>query len=421
MMNPTPIRLEYRRAADLVAYERALRKRDPAKNRMRASIRVFGLRVPPLVHGNTVIDGQLRIEAAIEEGYTEIPVIPCDDWNAAQIKAFRLLANRSASWAEFDLKLVALEIQELKALDFDLDLTGFSAVEINRFLGPAESAESIPEPPKEAVTRTGDLWLLENSHRVLCGDATSAEDVSRLLDSTTPVAMVTDPPYGVEYDPTWRERAGLGPQRQTGTVLNDDRVDWSQAFLLFHGDIAYVWHAGVHAAEVAAGLEATGLRIRAQIIWAKQHFALGRGDYHWQHEPCWYCVREGKRSNWCGDRRQSTLWEVPNLNPFGGASDESATGHGTQKPIELMRRPLLNNTRCGDSVYDPFLGSGTTLIAAELTNRVCYGLEIDPRYVDVVVTRWQKLTGKPATLQTDGRTFDQMAAERGLATATVEG
>jgi hypothetical protein len=159
-------------------------------------------------------------------------------------------------------------------------------------------------------------------------------------------------------------------------------------------------------------IEAAGLRIRAQIIWAKQHFALSRGDYHWQHEPCWYAVREGKSSNWSGDRTQSTLWQVANLNPIGGSCEEPATGHGTQKPVELMRRPILNHTARGDVVYDPFLGSGTTLIAAELTERVCYGLDIDSRYVDVIVTRWQKLSGKQATLDADGRSFDETAAER---------
>jgi DNA modification methylase len=423
MTKPTPIHIEYRRIADLQPYSRKLRKSDVAtRNRMRGSLKEFGFRIPALIFHNIVVDGQLRIDAAVEEGYTEIPVIVCDDWTAAQVKAFRLMANRSASWAEFDLELVALEIQELNAIDFNLDLTGFTPVEIDGFLfgEQTEPEESIPAPPNDAVTRLGDLWLL-GSHKVLCGDATSAEAVNRLLDSVMPVAMVTDPPYGVEYDPIWRGLAGLGRPRQTGTVANDDRVDWSPAFKLYRGDVAYVWHAGVHAAEVAASLEAAGLRIRAQIIWSKQHFALGRGDYHWAHEPAWYCVREGKRSNWCGDRKQSTIWQVANLNPFGGAREETATGHGTQKPIELMRRPLLNNTRSGDSVYDPFLGSGTTLIAAELTDRVCYGLEIDPRYVDVLVSRWEKLTGKKATLQTDGRTFEQMAAERGLATVTVEG
>ena len=153
------------------------------------------------------------------------------------------------------------------------------------------------------------------------------------------------------------------------------------------------------------------MRIRAQIIWMKQHFALGRGDYHWQHEPGYYAVRDGKSSNWCGDRTQSTVWQIPNLNPFGGSRQEEATGHGTQKPVELMRRPILNNTKRGDIVYDPFLGSGTTLIAAASTNRICYGLDIDARYVDVLVRRWQRFTGKTA-VDGDGRSFDEIAAER---------
>ena len=195
---------------------------------------------------------------------------------------------------------------------------------------------------------------------------------------------------------------------------NDDRADWVEAYKLFPGDVAYVWHAGVHAAEVARGLEASGFSIRSQIIWAKQHFALSRGDYHWHHEPCWYAVREGKSSRWCGDRSQSTLWQVANLNPIGGSREE-ATGHGTQKPLELMRRPILNNSVRGDVVYDPFLGSGTTLIAAEATERNCCGLDIDPRYVDVIVRRWQQFTGKQAVLEAGGRSFDQLAAERPVA------
>jgi hypothetical protein len=165
----------------------------------------------------------------------------------------------------------------------------------------ADPPEEILEPSATPVSRLGDLWCC-GSHRVLCGDATSSQDVERLFGSLRPELMLTDPPYGVQYDPEWRERAGLGRQRQTGAVANDDRADWSLAYQLFPGDVGYVWHAGVHAAEVADGLTSAGLRIRAQIIWAKQHFALSRGDYHWQHEPCWYAVREGKSSNWCGDR-----------------------------------------------------------------------------------------------------------------------
>jgi DNA modification methylase len=223
--------------------------------------------------------------------------------------------------------------------------------------------------------------------------------------------MIADEPYGISYSPMWREEAGLGKIRQTGAVQNDDQVDWVKAYQLFPGDVAYVWHAGVHTAEVARNLESCGFRTRSQIIWVKQHFALSRGDYHWQHEPCWYAVREGKTSHWCGNRKQSTVWQVPNLNPIGGTGEE-ATGHGTQKPVELMRRAILNNSASGDVVYDPFLGSGTTLIAAEKTDRVCYGIDIDPRYVDVIVRRWQQLTGKHAVLEGDQRSFEEITAER---------
>jgi DNA modification methylase len=313
-------------------------------------------------------------------------------------------------------------MQELKTFAFDLELTGFDSLEIDDLLFDNQeenSTDEVLDPSEKPVSQLGDLWCC-GPHRVLCGDATLSEDVLRLFGTFKPELMVTDPPYGVEYDPEWRERAGLGRQRQIGAVANDDRVDWSAAYRLFPGDVAYVWHAGLHAAEVAAGLGSAGLRIRAQIIWAKQHFALGRGDFHWQHEPCWYAVREGKSSNWCGDRTQSTLWEVPNLNPIGGNRDEEATGHGTQKPLELMRRPILNHTRRGGLVYDPFLGSGSTLIAAELTERVCLGVDIDPRYVDVIVTRWQKQTGRAATLESTGSTFEQVRSERAEAVEEVQ-
>jgi DNA modification methylase len=155
-----------------------------------------------------------------------------------------------------------------------------------------------------------------------------------------------------------------------------------------------------------------GFEIRAQIIWAKQHFVFGRGNYHWQHEPCWFAVRQGKKSRWRGDRTQSTLWEVANLNPHGGNREEQPSGHSTQKPVELMRRPIVNHTEPGETMYDPFLGSGTSLLAAEKTNRLCYGMDIDPQYVDLAIVRWQEATRRTATLDGDGRTFEEITQER---------
>ena len=405
----------------LVFYSRKLRKNDHAVGRMIQSIQQFGFKVPILaLSSGEVVDGDLRLKAALKLGLDEVPVILCDEWSEAQVKAFRLMVNRSATWADFDLEEVSIEIKELQALNFDLSFTGFQPLELDRLMfgtGPeADQAREISSDSGKAVSRVGDLFQC-GDHRVLCGDATSESAVDMLFADAKAVLMVTDPPYGVLYNPMWREHAGLGRQRQVGLVANDNQVDWSSAYSHFHGDVVYVWHAGVHAAEVAANLESVGFRIRAQIIWAKQNFALGRGDYHWKHEPCWYAVREGKSSNWSGDRTQSTVWEVANLNPIGGSSDEPATGHSTQKPIALMRRPILNNTLPGQIVYDPFLGSGTTMIAAESVERICFGLEIEPRYVDVIVRRWQSFTGKSAVHPASGRSFDELAAER---TAAVE-
>ena len=400
----------------LIPYSRNLRKHDHAVERMVASIQAFGFKIPILARSNgEVVDGHLRLKAAQKLGLSELPVILCDQWTEAQVKAFRLLVNRSATWADWDMNLVALEIQELRGMDFDLNLTGFESLEIDDLLFAGDETsqpeEQIPELASEAVTRPGDLWSC-GPHRVLCGDATSKDAVQLLLSNAQPALMVTDPPYGVDLDPVWRERAGLGRQRQVGVIPNDHQADWRKAWELFEGDVGYVWHAGVHAVEVAAGLESAGFRIRAQIIWVKQHFALGRGDFHWQHEPCWYVVREGKSSHWRGDRTQSTVWQVANLNPFGGSRSEPATGHAAQKPMELMRRAILNNTERGEIVYDPFLGSGTVLISAELVQRICYGLELNPHYVDVIVKRWQQATGKPAILDGDGRSFEEIPAER---------
>ena len=386
-----------------------------AIDKVAASIKEFGWRQPIVVDKDgVIICGHARLLAAKKLGLKQVPVHVADNLTPAQVKAYRLMDNRSHDETDWDFDLLGPELEELRALDFDLELTGFDPHEIDDFLADPElddRANLVPDLPKNPVTVPGDVWLC-GKHRVLCGDSTAPAAVSRLCGRTKPFLMATDPPYGVEYDPMWREEAGLGQQRQTGKVANDDQADWTAAYKLFSGDVAYVWHAGIHAGEVEAGLVNAGFEIRAQIIWSKQHFAMSRGHYHWQHEPCWYAVRKGRRSNWLGDRTQSTIWAVQNLNPMGGDRNEKATGHGTQKPVELMRRPIVNHTKRGDVVYDPFLGSGTTMMAAELTERICYAIDIDPRYVDVAVVRWQDLTGKAATLEGDGRTFEQIKSQR---------
>jgi DNA modification methylase len=186
--------------------------------------------------------------------------------------------------------------------------------------------------------------------------------------------------------------------------MNDDRADWREAWALFPGDAAYVWHGALHAGTVAESLLASGFEIRSQIIWAKDRLVLSRGHYHWQHEPCWYAVRS--KGHWSGDRKQSTLWTIPNRD------QDTATVHGTQKPVECMRRPILNNSSPGQAVYEPFCGSGTTMIAAETTGRACHAMELDPAYVDVIVQRWEAFAGEEATLAGEAGTFAEITTTR---------
>ncbi len=398
--------------ARLIPYARNPRRNDEAVDRMCAAIREFGFRIPVVARSDgTVVDGHLRLKAAQRLGLPEVPVALADDLSEAQIKAFRLLANRSAAWAEWDDELLALELKDLQDAGYDLGFTGFDAGELKGFMedGPAAGLtdeDAVLEPPADPVTKPGDLWLL-GEHRLRCGDATVATDVERLLAGARPHLLVSDPPYGVEYDPTWRNEAGVSATKRTGKVANDDRADWREAWALFPGDVAYVWHAAIHATTVAESLVACGFDIRAQIVWSKSRFALGRGDYHWQHEPCWYAVRKGTRSHWQGARDQSTLWSIA---PAG--AEDAATPHGTQKPVEAMRRPIVNNSERGNLIYEPFCGSGTTLIAAETVGRRCFAMELDPAYCDVVVRRWEEFTGNAAMLQGDGRTIDALAGKR---------
>jgi len=239
-------------------------------------------------------------------------------------------------------------------------------------------------------TALGQVWEIPSRavsggvHRLLCGDATSDQDVHRLLQNIVPALMVTDSPYGVNYDPEWRIRYDHFDRRSKGRVANDNRSDWTQAWMLFPGDVVYVWHAALFAMDVAKHLMDAGFRIRSQIIWNKQHFVFGRGAYHYKHEPCWYAVRDGKNARWIGDHSQTTVWDIQSSNPFGGSDRSEKTVHATEKPLECMARAIHNHE--GD-VYDPFLGSGTTMVAAEQQGRVCYGIEIEPLYIAVILQR----------------------------------
>jgi DNA modification methylase len=382
------------------------------------SILKWGWTMPPLVdeEGNLIV-GEGRVRAAIRLKLPEIPVIVARGWSQEEKDAYRIADNQLAARAHWDPGLLYNDLQQLQFAGFGLGLIGFDPDQLETILAGLGTSgltdpDSVPEVPHKPITAPGDVWEL-GDHRVGCGDSTNAPYVAQVLAGAQPQLMIADPPYGVSYDPSWRGRRNLssGGRLAQGTVLNDDRADWREAYALFSGDVAYIWHGALYSDVVADGLASCGFLLRAQIIWVKQHFPLSRGDYHWKHETCWYAVRDGKTSHWRGDRKQTTVWEFPNNNPFGNQQREESWGHGTQKPIESMRRPIVNNSRPGQVVYDPFLGSGTSLIAAEMTGRICYGLELSPAYVDVIVRRWEAFTGRSARHQLSGQLFGERAEE----------
>jgi DNA modification methylase len=395
----------------LVPYARNARTHSDAQvAQIAGSIREWGWTVPVLVdESGMLIAGHGRVLAARKLGLTEIPVMVARGWTDAQKRAYVLADNQLALNAGWDVELLKVELTDLKAMGADLGLIGFQDEELAELFADRSAGltdpDEVPDPLSEPVTVSGDVWIL-GPHRLVCGDCTDASTVSLALNGTTPSLMVTDPPYGVAYDPAWRHRAGVNHSRRTGKVANDDRADWREAWALFPGNVAYIWHAALHAGTVADGLETCGFQIRAQIVWAKDRFALGRGDYHWQHEPCWYAVRGTAR--WNGDRKQTTLWQIPNR------AQDTETIHGTQKPVLCMLRPMENNSSPGQAVYEPFAGSGTAIIAAEMCGRTCHAIELNPVYVDVAIRRWQAFTGKTAKLEANDCSFTDIAEQRGV-------
>ena len=408
-------RVERRPISSLLPYARNARTHSDAQvAQIAASMKEWGWTNPVLVdEAGMIIAGHGRVLAARKLNLPEVPVMVAEGWSESQKRAYVLADNQLATNAGWDDALLKNELSELQGAGFDLDLIGFS--NIDALLADAGTEgltdpDEVPETPARAVTVPGDIWLL-GKHRIRCGDSTVATDVEALLAGVKPHLMVTDPPYGVEYDPSWRN--GLDKvKRAQGKVANDDRADWREAWELFPGDVAYVWHSGTMAHTVADSLAACGFEIRSQIIWAKPHFAISRGHYHPQHEPCWYAVKGV--GHWVGDRKQSTVWHVSNGTFQGGKAkaEDSKTGHGTQKPVECMKRPIENNSSPGQAVYEPFSGSGTTIIAAETTGRMAYAMELNPPYVDVAIKRWQDFTGQKVTLEIDGQSFDDVSAQR---------
>jgi DNA modification methylase len=329
----------------------------------------------------TVLGGNMRLLALKKSGVKECTAKIVTGLTPEQKREFIIKDN--SAFGEWDMDLLSSSWSDLPLVEWGVDLPEDWLVEEKTEPADAEpQIDKAEELNKVWRVKPGDLWQI-GSHRLLCGDSTKKEDVARVMGEIKAVLMVTDPPYGVEYDADWRNRADRANgkpdgARAIGKVKNDDVADWTPAWLLFGGDVAYIWHADRRASEVQRSIESAGFTIRCQIVWAKQQFVISRGDYHWKHEPCWYAVRNGATGHWGGDRSQTTLWEID--KPV-----KSETGHSTQKPLECMARPIRNHE--SEFVYDPFLGSGTTMVACQNLNRKCRGLEISPEYCSVILQR----------------------------------
>ena len=406
--------VERRSVESLIPYARNARTHsDEQVAQIAASIKEWGWTTPVLVdETGQIIAGHGRVMAARKLGIEEIPVMVASGWSEAQRRAYVLADNQLAANAGWDMDLLKVELGDLGEAGFDLDLIGFSGDMLAGLLEEQTEGltdeDAVPDVPAEPVTVLGDVWTL-GRHRIICGSSTEADTVTKLLGDVKPHLMVTDPPYGVEYDATWRVTSKVNSAGSiekkggaAGKVANDDRADWREAWALFPGDVAYVWHAGVFSPTVSESLVACDFDLRALIVWAKNRMVIGRGHYHHAHEPCWYAVRKKGTGHWSGDRKQTTLWQIDTPR-------KSETGHSTQKPVECMKRPIENNSSPGQAVYEPFSGSGTTIIAGEMTGRHVYAIELNPAYVDVAVKRWQEFTGQEAIHAKSGKTFNEMS------------
>lgn len=377
-------------------------------DKLASMIAEYGHDVPIVIDGdNVIIKGHGRFLACKKLGMETVPVIVRDDLTPAQVKAARIADNKIAE-SEWDEDLLRLELSELDDLGFDLDLTGFDDFDLGEFdddvtsLDDDADLDSVPEPPEIPISKRGDVWLC-GKHRVMCGDSTSLEDAARLMDGGLADLLITDPPYNVAY---------TGGTADALTIQNDDMSDGDfRQFLrdvystadsvMKDGASFYIWHADSEGYNFRGAAHDIEWKIRQCLIWVKNTLVLGRQDYHWKHEPCLYGWKDGAAHYWGNDRTQTTVLEF-NKPARNGI-------HPTMKPVELFQYQIENSSKKGDTVLDLFGGSGTTMIACEKTNRAARLMELDEKYCDVIVRRWQEITGKEAVLECNGTSFNELS------------
>lgn len=402
---------------ELIPYARNSRTHSEAQvAQIAASIREFGFLNPIIVDGsNGIVAGHGRVLAAQKLGLAVLPCIEAAHLTDAQRRAYVIADNRLALNAGWDLEMLAVELGELTDENFDLELLGFDAGEIEKILAMADATpegqtdpDDAPAVQAEAITQPGDVWLL-GKHRVMCGDSTAVTAMDVLMGGALADMLLTDPPYNVAYEGKTKDALRI----ENDAMGNDDfRAFLRDAFVtadsaLKPGAVFYIWHADLEGYNFRGACFDAGWQVRQCLIWAKSSLVMGRQDYHWEHEPCLYGWKDGAGHLWAADRKQTTVLEFE--RPSRNAE------HPTMKPVALFEYQMLNNTKGGDIVLDSFGGSGTTLIAAEKNGRVARLMELDPKYVDVIVRRWQQFTGKQATLEATGQAFAEL--EQGRAAA----
>ena len=398
----------------IIPYARNARKIPPeAVDKVAASIKEFGWRQPIVVdREDVIVCGHTRLLAARKLGLSTAPVHVADNLTPAQVRAYRLLDNRSHEETTWDEDLLGLELLDLKGLGFDLDLTGFDLDEIDEFLARAEQTDgltdpdAVPDVPEKPISLLGDLWL-PGDHRVLCGDATTPGAYERVLRGGYANMVFTDPPFNVNYSQPSKQRGSAGRKianDNLGPAFGAFLADACQNLIQFTRGAIYISMSSSEIDTLKRAFTEAGGHWSTFIIWAKSNFTLGRSDYQRQYEPILYGWPQHGPHFWCGARDQGDVWNInkPVANDL----------HPTQKPFELMERAISNSSKVHDTVLDAFAGSGSTMIACEKTGRHARLIELDPKYVDTAVIRWQQFTGRDAVLENDGRTFHEVASER---------
>lgn len=402
-------KVQRRSVKSIIPYARNSRTHsDEQVAQIAASIKEWGFTNPVLVDvDGEIIAGHGRVLAAQKLGLDEVPTMTAVGWSEAQKRAYVIADNKLALNAGWDKDMLEIEIDNLKDMDFDIELTGFSLDELADLFPEPEKAglteeDDVPETPKQATTVEGDIWVL-GKHRLMCGDSTSIEALEKLCEGQLVDMWLTDPPYNVAYEGKTKDALTI----ENDAMGNDDfrqflRDSYTAAdAVMKSGAVFYIWHADSEGYNFRGAAFDIGWQVRQCLIWKKQHMVMGRQDYHWMHEPCLYGWKDGAAHLWSTDRKQTTILEFD--RPSRNAE------HPTMKPVELFAYQMQNNTKGDDLVLDSFAGSGTTAIACEKFNRRARLMELDPKYCDVIIKRWQDFTGNKAVNEQTGQTFDEVS------------